>query len=273
MAQTTEVHVSQIYPGTAYQLVGTNSGATQDVYLTLAGTTNQVGVATAGTTITLSTPQNINTAASPTFAAETLSVSGTSSTNLTIQNGNVSGSWGVFRSVGVDYFGLGFNTVPSNASNAIFYKSSIGDVTIASTDSHGVTIVAGSAQIAMDSMYALTTGVSTIGTSTAPFGNITTKGSLVLQQTGAGTNNISIHSPASVTSYSLTLPAAQGSSNSPLVNDGSGNLSWGTTVQVTNMILTGVTSDPGSPSAGQIWFRSDISQFVGYNGTTKVIIG
>lgn len=113
MAQTTEVHVSQIYPGTAYQLVGTNSGATQDVYLTLSGTANQININKTGTTITLSTPQNIDTTASPTFAS----------------------------------------------------------------------------------------------------------------------------------------------------------------VQVTNMILTGVTSDPGSPSAGQIWFRSDTKQFVGYNGTTNVIIG
>ena len=36
----TEIHVSQIFPSvTAYQLIGTNSATTGDVYLTLAGNT------------------------------------------------------------------------------------------------------------------------------------------------------------------------------------------------------------------------------------------
>lgn len=83
----TEIHVSQILPASAYQLVGTNSGATADVYLTLSGTANQVNVNTAGTTITLSTPQNINTTSSPTFAGLTIngSITATNQT-LTIQN-------------------------------------------------------------------------------------------------------------------------------------------------------------------------------------------
>ena len=68
----TEIHVSQILPGIAYELIGTNSGATKDVYLTLSGTTHQVGVGTAGTTITLSTPQNIDTNSSVQFQQLTL---------------------------------------------------------------------------------------------------------------------------------------------------------------------------------------------------------
>ena len=84
----TEIHVSQILPGTAYELIGTNSGATQDVYLTLAGTTNQINVSTAGTTITFSTPQNINSGASPTFAGLTLTGTLTA-TNQTLDIKNI----------------------------------------------------------------------------------------------------------------------------------------------------------------------------------------
>lgn len=34
-----------------------------------------------------------------------------------------------------------------------------------------------------------------------------------------------------------------------------------------------VATDPVSPFTGQVWFNSTTMQFVGYNGTTKVIIG
>lgn len=59
--------------GTAYQIVGMNSGATANIYLTLAGTTSQIIIGTSGSTITLSTPQNIATGSNPTFSGLTLS--------------------------------------------------------------------------------------------------------------------------------------------------------------------------------------------------------
>lgn len=58
--------------GSAYQVVGANSGATALTNLTVAGTANQVVVTPSGSTITLSTPQNIGTGSSPTFATLTL---------------------------------------------------------------------------------------------------------------------------------------------------------------------------------------------------------
>jgi hypothetical protein len=45
------------------------------------------------------------------------------------------------------------------------------------------------------------------------------------------------------------------------------------TETIQNIILTGVTSNPGSPAAGQLIFRSDLSQFFGYNGTAWIIVG
>ena len=41
------------------------------------------------------------------------------------------------------------------------------------------------------------------------------------------TRSLTIQRPATGTSYVLTLPADQGSANSVLLNDGSGNLTWG----------------------------------------------
>jgi hypothetical protein len=59
--------------GSANQLLGVNSGATGLEYKTISGTTNQITVTHAANSITLSTPQDINTGASPTFAGLTLS--------------------------------------------------------------------------------------------------------------------------------------------------------------------------------------------------------
>lgn len=58
--------------GTAYQVIGTNSGATALTNLSVSGTASQVIVNTSGTTVTLSTPQNIASGSSPTFAGLTL---------------------------------------------------------------------------------------------------------------------------------------------------------------------------------------------------------
>lgn len=58
--------------GTANQLLGVNSGATAAEYKTISGTTNQLTVTHGAGSITLSTPQDIATGSSPTFAGMTL---------------------------------------------------------------------------------------------------------------------------------------------------------------------------------------------------------
>ncbi len=47
-----------------------------------------------------------------------------------------------------------------------------------------------------------------------------------IQLPGATSGAVSLTTPATVTSYTLKLPAAQGAANQMLANDGSGNLSW-----------------------------------------------
>lgn len=69
--------------------------------------------------------------------------------------------------------------------------------------------------------------VGTGNTNTTYINNARVSGNLLFRQTGAGSNTATIIAPSSITSsYTLTLPTAQGTSNQVLVNDGSGNLSW-----------------------------------------------
>lgn len=59
--------------GTANQILGMNNAATGYEYKTLNGTANQITVTHATNSVTLATPQNIHTGASPTFSGLTLS--------------------------------------------------------------------------------------------------------------------------------------------------------------------------------------------------------
>ena len=68
----TEIHISQILPGSANQLIGSNAAATINEYKTLSGTLNQVNVTNGVGSYTLSLPQSIATTSTPTFASGTL---------------------------------------------------------------------------------------------------------------------------------------------------------------------------------------------------------
>ena len=72
-----------------------------------------------------------------------------------------------------------------------------------------------------------------MGSAADTFENLYLKTGLILQQTGIGTNDV-LASPASVTSYSLILPTAQGAANTAFLNDGSGNLSWSQAIATTS---------------------------------------
>jgi len=87
-----------------------------------------------------------------------------------------------------------------------------------------------------------TTNTDDLGSSSIAWRSLYLKTGLILQETGAGTDAVTLQSPSSITtSYSLVLPNAQGTLNQTLVNDGSGNLSWGigsgATAQYINYII------------------------------------
>jgi hypothetical protein len=77
-----------------------------------------------------------------------------------------------------------------------------------------------------------------LGNSTHNFSSLFLKTSLIMQQTGVGTNAISIQPPSSmVANYSLVLPNAQGAANSVIQNDGSGNLSWSQNLSLSSVYI------------------------------------
>jgi len=87
-----------------------------------------------------------------------------------------------------------------------------------------------------------TNNTRALGSAADTFSNLYLKTGLILMQTGAGTNGITIKSPASVTSYNLILPAAQGAASTFLQNDGSGNLSWVAGGSGANVSLSNLSS-------------------------------
>lgn len=69
----------------------------------------------------------------------------------------------------------------------------------------------------------------------------------------SNSNAISIYSGVTSSSYTLTLPTAQGAANTALINDGIGNLSWGVPA------LTGYTvaTLPAAGTAGRVAYVTD----------------
>lgn len=91
--------------------------------------------------------------------------------------------------------------------------------TISSTDSNG--------NIVLDPNG---TGVISAAAQVNVTGALRSDTSLILEETGAGTDTITIQAPASIAaSYTLTLPVDDGTPNQVLQTDGSGVLSWATT--------------------------------------------
>lgn len=107
--------------GTANQLFGMNAGATAGEWKTLSGTTNQITVTHGVGTITLATPQNIHTGATPTFSNLTLSAR---------------------TSTRVAYFGA--SGVFTDSANMTFDGSKL---SLAATGSSGGVLVGGDAQL------------------------------------------------------------------------------------------------------------------------------
>src|SRR3990167_7436398 len=64
---------------------------------------------------------------------------------------------------------------------------------------------------------------------------ITATTSLILQDPGSGTNTITLQSPTLSSNYTLTLPTDYGTANQTLITDGSGGLSWSTTLSSTDI--------------------------------------
>jgi len=90
-----------------------------------------------------------------------------------------------------------------------------------------------SGSFAMSGTGAFSTGTGNISLN----GNTTLAGGKTLNLTGSSSGTVGFIAPATVTSYALTLPSAQGGNGQILQNDGSGNLSW--VAGLTNALASG----------------------------------
>ncbi len=111
------------------------------------------------------------------------------------------------------------------------------------------------------------------GTSLSVSGILRSQTSLVLEETGAGTDTITIQAPSSIAaSYTLTLPVDDGNSGEVLSTDGNGVLSWvsaggvPTTITVANeatdtscfvAFFTAATGDLGPKTNAGLTFNSN----------------
>ena len=180
---------------------GVSSLNGQSGSLTLQGTANQVSVSTAAGVITLSTPQDINTSSSPTFAALTLSglsngvvraSAGTLTTGLVSLTAEVSGTLPVGNG------GTGTATTPTNGQLLIGNGTNYTLATL--TQGAGMVITNGAGSITIASAFG----------SSIDLGSETT-GDFVASVSGSGGVNVTGGTGAGSTpSLSLVLQANKG---------------------------------------------------------------
>ncbi|HVN58223.1 MAG TPA: hypothetical protein VMT63_08010, partial [Bacteroidales bacterium] len=249
--------------GTANQLLGVNASATANEYKTLYGTLNQVNVAFAPGSITLSTPQDIHTGASPVFAGLTLS-------GLTPNSGVYTNGTNVLTSTPPSTGILGYWTrtgsilSPSNSGDAItttgnIYTTGSGTITSAGllTGSAGATITGGAVSINNNSNFQ--TGINT-GTST---GNITL----------GGTSN-SIYVPRFTTAGVIHNNAAGLLSSSLIVNGDITNSTIDLTSKVTGVlpVANGGTNSSTALTNNKIMVSNAGQVVEGPAGTTTTVL-
>ncbi len=169
-------------------LITAAANGTSGGVTSITGTAHQVIASASTGAITLSTPQNIDTDSDVSFKS------------LVIDAG--AGASGSF-------------TCPGNGPAIL--NGSQGLALKDNAHSNGI--------ILYDTTRPNTAGGTALGTTGIPFGAILTQTSMNFVQSGTS-NLITLVPPASITSYTLTLPGAQSSGTQYLQNNGSGVLSW-----------------------------------------------
>jgi fibronectin-binding autotransporter adhesin len=258
--------------------------------LTVVGTANQVSVNTASGTLTLSTPQNLHVAATPTFAGLTLSGLGTGPVRASaglLGTGNIDLGSEVSGLLGVTLGGTGSSTTPSNgqlligngtgytvatltAGAGVSITNGGGSITIAAPNAGSCATCANQALSNLSGVAlntSLLTGSTTIdlGSNAAPFRD--------LYLGGTGTNNFRFTGVASA-ARTITIPNASGtlaiSASGNIALDVAGNLTITGQIPLTNggtgsNTAAGARSNLGAAASGA---NSDITSTTALNTIT-----
>lgn len=195
----------------------------------------------------------------------TYGIFGSSTGNATSAgNGLMVGSYGTASVTNVGTSGAigGLFNAASGSTNLALAANGGGDVYLGSSDA--------------DRPSNFTSGVLNLGTgntNTTRMFNARISGTQTFVGSTSGT--VGITAPATITSYSLVLPNAQGSSGQVLKNDGSGNLSWqndnnaGGTVTSVGLSMPSGFSVTGSPvtSSGTLTVSTSLNGPLRGNGS------
>lgn len=124
--------------------------------------------------------------------------------------------------------GSGVVSVSSVTSTELGYVSGVTSAIQTQIDGKASTALSNLASVAINtSLVSDTDNTDDLGSSAITWRRAYLKTGLVLQESGAGTDAITISAPAALAaSYSLTLPTTDGAASQVLETDGSGVLSW-----------------------------------------------
>lgn len=209
--------------GTAIQFTDNGAGSTLVVANTgvtsITGTANQVIASGATGAVTLSLPQSIATSSNVEFNRLKLPVGAVLTPSL------------YFDAIGSvnSEFGIWINPVGGTTGELV--------ISIRDTDDDTTFNIVEFSAGTVDFF----TLITTTGNIEAVTGNFTT--SITLEETGAGTDKITIQAPSSIAAaYTLTLPTTDGDANQVLTTDGSGVLSWSDASAGANTALSNLAS-------------------------------
>lgn len=209
-------------------LIGNTGAAPTPAYLT--GTANQITVTNSAGAISLSTPQNINSGASPTFSGLTLSgLTPVVTSNAKVITANSSGTL-AGTSCGLNQV-LSFDA-SGNVSCAYIFNIYSG--IISSGNNFGSSIAIGSndyfdLSLKTNNSNRLTItkdGYIGIGTYPSSTAALEIKGEV--RFAGSTSGFASLRAPANAGNTIWTLPNAEGTNGQVLTTDGTGNLFWST---------------------------------------------
>ena len=236
--------------GAMNQLLGMNTAGTANEYKTLSGTTNQINIAFTPGSIVLSTPQNIDPGATPTFAGLTVSglnpnagvyTNGTSTLTSTPPTIGILGYWSRSGNVLSPTTAGDWVTTSGN-----IYTSGTGTITSAGllTGSTGATVSGGAINLNASSNNA--TNINT-GTSTGAVTIGNSLSSLYLPKfTTAGILHNDATSLVTSSQVSLTgdviniLPVPNGGTGKSSIT--TNNLIYGNGAGAVNLLAPGVTT-------------------------------